>query len=120
MSHDNDNDYRNEVQHLVLWCEDNNLVLNIKKTKQIIVDFGRNGPSNHGVFFIGSEEVESVSSFRFLGVTVAEDLCWGSHIALAVGNAQPHIYYLRELRSTHIPRRRIVDISIPGVVYQLH
>ncbi len=36
----NNNDetaYRNEVQHLALWCDNNSLVLNIKKTKEIIV-----------------------------------------------------------------------------------
>ena len=36
---------------------------------------------------IGSEVVERVSSFKFLGVTVAEELTWGTHIASTVGKA---------------------------------
>ncbi len=42
----NNNDetaYRNEVQHLALWCDNNSLVHNIKKTKEIIVDFRKTG-----------------------------------------------------------------------------
>ncbi|KAM3869048.1 olfactory receptor 52K1-like [Diretmus argenteus] len=31
--------YREEVQHLSAWCIDNNLALNTKKTKDLIVDF---------------------------------------------------------------------------------
>ena len=33
--------YRDEVQHLTTWCKNNNLELNTKKTKEIIVDFRR-------------------------------------------------------------------------------
>ncbi len=102
-------DYRNDVQHLASWCDNNNLVLNTKKTKEIIVDFRRNGPINHRPLFISSEAVERVSSFKFLGVTVAEDLSWGSHITSAVGKAQQRLYHLRKLRSTHIPRPLMVN-----------
>ena len=31
--------YREEVLKLAAWCSDNNLALNTKKTKEIIVDF---------------------------------------------------------------------------------
>ena len=37
-----DNDetaYREEVRHLAVWCQDNNLSLNVIKTKDIIVDY---------------------------------------------------------------------------------
>lgn len=36
---DNDESaYRDEIQHLTAWCANNNLVLNSKKTKEIVVD----------------------------------------------------------------------------------
>ncbi|KAF7646431.1 hypothetical protein LDENG_00188040, partial [Lucifuga dentata] len=38
---DNDLAYREEVEQLVDWCNLNNLVLNVDKTKEIIVDFRR-------------------------------------------------------------------------------
>ncbi|KAI4871900.1 hypothetical protein NFI96_019044 [Prochilodus magdalenae] len=33
--------YRREVEHLVGWCRKNNLCINVKKTKEMIVDFRR-------------------------------------------------------------------------------
>ena len=35
----NESVYREEVQRLVGWCKNNNLVLNISKTKEMIIDF---------------------------------------------------------------------------------
>ena len=38
--------YRDEVQRMVGWCADNNLEINVSKTKEMIVDFtGRRLPS---------------------------------------------------------------------------
>ena len=37
-----DNDemaYREEVRELAVWCQDNNLSLNVIKTKELIVDY---------------------------------------------------------------------------------
>lgn len=73
----NETAYRREVQLLAAWCSSNNLTLNTKKTKEIIVDFRKTGQLNHSPFLIGNEVVERVSSFKFLGVTVTEDLSWG-------------------------------------------
>ncbi len=33
--------YREEVEHLVSWCTDNNLMLNVTKTKEMIINFRR-------------------------------------------------------------------------------
>jgi hypothetical protein len=35
---DDETDYREEVRHLALWCQDN-LSLNVSKTKELIVDY---------------------------------------------------------------------------------
>jgi hypothetical protein len=43
-----DNDetaYREEVRDLVVLSQDNNLTLNMIKTKEMIVDYGKGGPS---------------------------------------------------------------------------
>ena len=38
-SNNNKTEYRNEVENLVNWYDDNNLSLNVNKTKEIVVDF---------------------------------------------------------------------------------
>ncbi len=39
--------YNEEVQHLVKWCSDHDLVLNTTKTKEIIVDYRRTRKMTH-------------------------------------------------------------------------
>ena len=43
-----DNDetaYREEVRELAVWCQDNNLSLNVSKTKELIMDYRKGGPN---------------------------------------------------------------------------
>ncbi len=41
ISNRDETNYRSEVSHLAGWCSDNNLSLNVEKTKEIVVDFRR-------------------------------------------------------------------------------
>ncbi|KAK0131026.1 RNA-directed DNA polymerase from mobile element jockey [Merluccius polli] len=76
--------YRREVQLLTAWCSSNNLALNTKKTKEVIVDFR---------------------------VTVSEDLSWGRNIASATAKAQQRLYFLRKLRWSRLPQRLLLMVN---------
>ena len=52
------------------WCKDNNLTLNVKKTKEIIVDFRRCKEDPRPLIMNG-EEVEKVSCFKLLGIMIS-------------------------------------------------
>lgn len=41
ISNDDNSTYREEVNQLIVWCDNNNLSLNVNKTKEIVVDFRR-------------------------------------------------------------------------------
>ncbi|XP_030588495.1 protein-glutamine gamma-glutamyltransferase 2 [Archocentrus centrarchus] len=43
ISHRDELVYRREVEDLTCWCKDNNLIISIQKTKEIVVDFCRTG-----------------------------------------------------------------------------
>ncbi|KAI2646812.1 hypothetical protein H4Q32_025568 [Labeo rohita] len=66
---------REEVAQLVEWCGANNLSLNVSKTKEVVMDFRRNSV-DHPPLTIDSSAVERVSSTKFLGVHITEDLIW--------------------------------------------
>ncbi|KAK3513506.1 hypothetical protein QTP70_015492, partial [Hemibagrus guttatus] len=57
---------REEVQQLTAWCKDNNLSLNVDKTKEMVVDF-RRAQSGHSTLFIDGSSVEIIKSTKFLG-----------------------------------------------------
>ncbi|CAM4275437.1 unnamed protein product [Leuciscus chuanchicus] len=89
--------YRREVASLVTWCKDNNLTLNTDKTKEMIVDM-RKKRRTHQSLFIKDLEVETVSSFKYLGVHISEDLTWTLNTTQLVKKGQQRLYFLRRLR----------------------
>ncbi len=95
---DNDeSEYREEVEHLMQWCRGNNLCINVKKTKEMVVDFRRDRRPPPPLY-IGGVAVEVVSSFRYLGVYITEDLTWRTNTTRLVRKAYQHLYFLRKLR----------------------
>ncbi|KAI3351758.1 hypothetical protein L3Q82_020593, partial [Scortum barcoo] len=97
IANNDESDYRQEVEHLEGWCRKNNLCINVKKTKEMIVDFrrGRHLPSP---LYIGGTVVEVVSSFRYLGVHISDDLTWSNNTSCLIRKAHQRLYFLRRLR----------------------
>ena len=65
-----DNDetaYGEKVRELAVWCQDNNLFLNVSKTKELIVDY-RKRWAEQAPINIKRAVVERVESFKFLDV----------------------------------------------------
>ena len=73
-----------ELHHVDSWLTAKKLTLNIEKTK--VISFKtRNGPlvpPNLEIKLNGNA-LDKVTSIRFLGVTVHEDLTWKSHMGIA-------------------------------------
>ena len=66
---------------LELLNKTNHLDLNVTKTKEIEVDFMREKQrSNYAPLKTYVTLVEKMSSYRFLGVHISEDLTWTTHI----------------------------------------
>lgn len=94
-----------------MWCDINNLVLNIKKTKEITVDFRTTKKITHSPVNIKDEIVERTTSHKFLGVSITEDLSWGDNTACLIGKAQQRLYFLRKLRRANLPQKLLVNFS---------
>ena len=70
-----DTSYTEEVDSFVAWCARNHLVLNVEKTKEMIIDFRK----NKGFFepiTIQDRQIERVDSYKYLGVVIDKDLTW--------------------------------------------
>ncbi len=89
--------YREEVSTLTKWCQENLLSLNINKTKKLVVDFRRQS-TEHTPISIDKTPVERVSSFKFLGVHITEDLTWSAHTDAVLKKAHQCLFFLRRLR----------------------
>ncbi len=101
----NNNDeaaYLDEVERLTSWCQDNCLSLNVSKTKELIVDFRKRQQRPYTPLMISGTPVERVSSFKYLGVNISEDLTWTTHIQTQVKKARQRLYHLRQLRKFRV------------------
>ena len=88
-----DNDetaYREEVR-------DNNLSLNVIKTKEMIVDY-RKRRTKHAPILINGAVVEQVENFKFLGVHITNKLTWSKHTKTVVKRARQNLFPLRRLK----------------------
>ncbi|KAI3363482.1 hypothetical protein L3Q82_012093 [Scortum barcoo] len=103
---DDETAYREvRVRALTSWCQDNNLHLNVSKTKELIVDFRRRQREEHAPLSINGTTVERVSSFRFLGVHISEDLTWTHHTDFITKSARQRLFFLRRLRRLNMDSR---------------
>ncbi|XP_061632963.1 lysophospholipase-like protein 1 isoform X1 [Phyllopteryx taeniolatus] len=94
--------YRQEAERLELWCGRHNLELNTLKTVEMIVDFRRH-PSPQLALTFSSRLVSTVETFKFLGITISQDLKWATNINSVLKKAQQRMYFLRLLRKHGLP-----------------
>ncbi len=71
-------------------------------TKELIVDFRKRQQRPYTPLMISGTPVERVSSFKYLGVNISEDLTWTSHIQTQVKKARQRLYHLRQLRKFRV------------------
>ncbi|KAI5610922.1 gastrula zinc finger protein XlCGF28.1-like [Silurus asotus] len=88
---------------VVRWCQENNLLLNVSKTKVLIVDFSTKRERSYQPLNISGTPVKSVDSFRYLGVHITQDLFWSCHTNTMEEKARQRLYHLRRLRDFKLP-----------------
>lgn len=100
--------HREEVRHLTDWCTANHLQLNTTKTKEVIIDFRRNG-GDYAPFYINWDCVERVTSFKFLEVYISKTLSWTTNITALIKKAQQCLHFLTVLRKSWLEQRLLVS-----------
>ncbi len=73
-----------------------------EQTKELIVDFRKRHLLPYTPLMISGTPVERVSSFKYLGVNISEDLTWTTHIQTQVKKARQRLYHLRQLRKFRV------------------
>ena len=95
-----DNDetaYREEVSNMAVWCQDNNLSLNVIKTKDMIEDY-RKSRTEHAPILIDGAVVAQVESFEFLGVHITNELSCSKYTKTVVKSARQCLFHLKRLK----------------------
>ena len=100
----NDNDllnYRTEISRFVQWCDVHFLLLNVKKTKELIIDF-RQKNNTHEEIIIKGEQVERVQEYKYLGVIFDENLDWCKNSESLQKKVNQRLYFMKKLNTFKI------------------
>eukprot|EP00061_Rhincodon_typus_P009969 g33877.t1 len=104
ISNNDESKFRREIEGLVAWCNENNLSLNVNKTKELITDFRKKGRETPL-----SISMELRSRVKFLRVRITDDLSWTSHVNVTVKKAQQRLFFLKQLRKLGIFLRSLTN-----------
>ncbi len=66
------------------------------------MDFRKRQQRPYTPLMISGTPVERVSSFKYLGVNISEDLTWTAHIQTQVKKARQRLYHLQQLRKFRV------------------
>ena len=94
---ENDVKYREDIDNFVRWCDKYYLNLNVKKTKEVIIDF-RKAKKDHVPICIKNENVDIVKAYKYLGTLICNNLQSCENIQNIVKKANKRMYFVRKLR----------------------
>ena len=81
-----------EHQHLVQWAKENGLIINLKKSRSLLI------AKSPELCDFPLKDVLQVKEMQFLGVTLNDQLSWSSHISSLCRIASKRFYALRILK----------------------
>ena len=102
----------NEIVSMTKWCKLHNLLLNVKKTKEMVFDFKKR-PNVINRICIDNE---SVGKYKYLGTVISSDLKWSNNINEQFKKASKRrLYFLRKLREFAVDKT-ILNLFYKSVI----
>lgn len=93
-----ESDHGSALPDFVNWCDENFLDLNVKKTKELVIYFRKNGGKPEASSIHGNE-VEIVETYKYLGTMFYSQLKFHKNTECIVKRGQQRIHSLRKLNS---------------------
>ena len=96
ISDDENSKYVDEINKFApTYCKTNFLELNAKKTNEMIIDYKKSKAlPNH---IINDHTVERVSTYKYLGVMLNNDLSWSNNTDYIISKLNSRLYCLRKV-----------------------
>ena len=84
------------MSHIAAWCEDNSLLINSTKTKEIVFCNKRDEP-NPATLDINGSEIQRVDEYKYLGTIVEKKLSFKSNTDNIIKKANKRLYIMKQL-----------------------
>lgn len=86
------------TDRMTVWYLNNNLLLDTRKTKDVIVDYRMSRKTEHAPRLIQGEAVEHVQNIKFLGIHITSELTWSVNTAHWETKAQQGLFFPGKLK----------------------
>lgn len=109
-----DNMYRREVERFHKWCKENYLELNVKKTKEMVIDFSTL-PVAQQPLYINGELVDTVKEYKYLGTVIDNGFNFNSNVEAIYKKVNSRMHFMRKLKKIKIDTK-IMELFYTAVV----
>jgi hypothetical protein len=92
----------------------NHLELNVKKTKQLTVDFSKTSTIDSSLFISG-DEVENVTEYKYLGTIVDQNFSFSDNVDMVYKKINSRVYFVRQMKKLDIDTK-IMDMFYNAIV----
>ena len=79
---------QNDISLVEQWSDDNYLTLNPKKCKVMLISRKRSCSFEAVSLLLNGSALEKVNSFKYLGVTISNNLTWSNHVDIVCSKAR--------------------------------
>lgn len=98
--------YMHTLQWVEDWCQENCLILNANKTKELIFDFAKNS-RRWEMVKINGKEIERASSIKYLGCEIDERLTFKNRSETTIKKAKSRRHMVYKLYEFNVEKRFI-------------
>ena len=109
LSRNQDSNFQTILEGIMQWCASNNMSLNPRKCKEILVCFWKNNP-NFPPMIVDEQPIEVVKSAKLLGLIFKDDLKWNDHVAYIVKKSAKRLYMLRLLKRARCETKTLISV----------
>ena len=97
-------DLLGKINRIVKFTEDEKMVLNLKKCKEMVIDFRKN-KSVIPPLEVNGHVFERVKSYKLLGMWIDDDLKWKTNVKYLVKKASKRLFALNILKNYNAPMK---------------
>lgn len=87
------------IDKLINWCKNNSMIINVEKTKSMLAHLPR-APIHQLDLIIHKDRIETVSSFRYLGVIIDDQLTWNEQYEAVCESMSTRTYLINRHKSS--------------------
>ena len=95
------------VDDLAIQPKDDGFQLNKRKCKELRISCARSEPEFEPIW-VNRQTLEAVDSVKLLGLNISSDLTWNVHVSELVRKVSTRLYFLRQLKKSHVATRELL------------